>query len=95
MGNIIESKVDNPSLIYHDFIKDLDNFINESCRNLKALQNENKKMGNYWAGQQYKTFSVVIEKSIQDCAKELKELRELKEKLVVKEAQLRAGTGNK
>lgn len=95
MSYVISSKVNDPAAVIDAYIKQLQTYISVTTIQLKRINEMHKKIGASWKGQQYQDFTVILENSISDAAKELKKLITISEKLKKSSAILRKATTNK
>lgn len=81
MSQIISSKTKDPSAIIDAYIKQLESYISVTTFQLKRISETHNKLAGSWKGEQYNNFTIILQRSISDAAKELKKLVEVSEKL--------------
>ena len=91
----IQSTTERPDLVLENYIKKLDTFLAQSMLNLKNMKNKHQQMSVSWKGEQYDRFTVILNETIKDAAKELTEIQKLREFLVKKLKEIKEAMRHK
>lgn len=81
MSQVISSQVRNPEVVIAEYIKQLEAYIASTTALLKKINENHIKIGSSWKGDQYDNFTLILQTSISDAAKELKKMIMIKDKL--------------